>query len=225
MEGNKLAARIAAGAALVALLAGCKGGDTTIINYGPTPGTGSAAGQPNTPDGGIPSLPEVCPPAEQVSTWPQESNGSFHNPEVDGTQPGTFVEAEMWGPWAPHDTEIWVDMRHSDGTPVRAIFKNSGGTAWQYFGCDMGYINQDLTQSQQRRESELAGDGQHIRVQRMDYDAFQREFPGVAQTLVGVSSVSESGLLDISSMDLLASQLSETRVRRAAKGETSAVAL
>src|ERR1035437_4607533 len=145
MDGKTLARRVAEGAAVFAIATGtvaCSSGDKQpqpiVIYVNGAPASGALPSLPegfSLPTAGpiatateAPTSAEVCQAKFQLGPWAPDSDGTFHNPEVDGTQPGTLVVAEMWGPWAPSDTEIWVDMLHQDGTPVRAQFNRSGGT-------------------------------------------------------------------------------------------------
>jgi hypothetical protein len=181
MEGRSLARRVAAGATVLALAAGCRGGDTTIINYGPTQGPSSAAGQqsPEASRMAIPAasaseLSGLCQAAEQLGPWPPETNGQFHDIEVDGTQAGSYVEAEMWFPGS--NGEWWINV-----SGRRVQFNRSAGTGFQWNGnCDPSVVRSELDQAAARRRSE----GVNVHTD-LSLDEFMARFPGRVTLLTG----------------------------------------
>lgn len=110
----------------------------------------------------------VCQSAEQLGPWPPEANGQFHNIEIDGTQKGAFVEAQLWLPDGPAKTEYWINM-----SGRRVTFKNSAGTAFQWNGdCDPRVTSAEIAAAKARRISE------EVNVVELSLADFMAKYPG-----------------------------------------------
>lgn len=134
-----------------------------------TPTPSEAPYVPPTPTpGGKGAEAAVCQSAEQLGPWPPDTNGQFHNIEIDGTQKGAYVEAQLWLPDGPAKTEYWIDM-----SSRRVTFKNAAGTAFQWNGnCDPKVISAELAAAKARRESE------EVNVVKLSLADFMKQYPG-----------------------------------------------